>query len=135
MCGNLANSLGNIYCVGDEIFFDGTTWNRRNITLIPEQNMAPTPSAAQQEEYLNRLRTQIQTQTIQEIMQKMTEKCFKVNYSLSVLSLVSEPSSIKSNLIIHDKKKITLSESNLSLVRFALAKRVLTWTPASRLAL
>jgi histone H3/H4 len=41
--------------------------------------MAPTPSAAQQEEYLNRLRAQIQTQTIQEIMQKMTEKCFKVS--------------------------------------------------------
>jgi len=35
-------------------------------------------SAAQQEEYLNKLRQQIQAQTIQEIMQKMNEKCFKV---------------------------------------------------------
>lgn len=35
-------------------------------------------SAAQQEEYLNRLRQQIQAQTVQEIMNKMTEKCFKV---------------------------------------------------------
>lgn len=49
--------------------------------------MAPTPSAAQQEEYLNRLRTQIQTQTIQEIMQKMTEKCFKVSSPVIVSEL------------------------------------------------
>ena len=33
----------------------------------------------QQEEYLNRVRAQIQAQTIQEIMNKMTEKCFKVS--------------------------------------------------------
>jgi hypothetical protein len=35
-------------------------------------------SASQQEEYLSRLRQQIQAQTIQEIMNKMSEKCFKV---------------------------------------------------------
>lgn len=35
-------------------------------------------SAAQQEEYLNRLRSQVQMQTVQEMMNKMSEKCFKV---------------------------------------------------------
>eukprot|EP01033_Poteriospumella_lacustris_P017683 gene17683-12664_t len=34
-------------------------------------------SAAQQEEYLNRLRSQVQMQTVQEMMNKMSEKCFK----------------------------------------------------------
>jgi import inner membrane translocase subunit TIM13 len=33
-------------------------------------------SAAQQEEYLNRLRSQVQMQTLQEMMNKMSEKCF-----------------------------------------------------------
>ncbi len=40
--------------------------------------MAPGVTAAQQEEYLRRVREQVQAQTIQEIMGKMTEKCFKV---------------------------------------------------------
>lgn len=42
--------------------------------------MAPTatPTAAQQEEYLRRVREQIQQQTIQELIGKLNEKCFKV---------------------------------------------------------
>lgn len=41
-------------------------------------------SQQQQEQYLQNLRQQIQAQTIQEIMNKMGEKCFKViYYSLS----------------------------------------------------
>jgi hypothetical protein len=38
-------------------------------------------SQQQQEEYLNKLRQQIQAQTVQEIMNKMSEKCFKVRFS------------------------------------------------------
>jgi len=36
------------------------------------------PSAAQQEEYLKRLRAEMQAQMAQELMSKMTDSCFKV---------------------------------------------------------
>ncbi len=39
-----------------------------------------TPSAADQEKYLNQVRQQIQSQAIQEMMNKMSEKCFKVSW-------------------------------------------------------
>ncbi len=50
--------------------------------------MAPTPTAAQQEEYLRRVREQIQAQTIQEVMGKMTEKCFKVKKKNRIFFLI-----------------------------------------------
>lgn len=37
-------------------------------------------SPAQQQEYLNKVREQMQSQFIQEVMNKMSEKCFKVAY-------------------------------------------------------
>lgn len=40
--------------------------------------MSGQPTAAQQEQYLSKLRQQVQAQMMQEIMTKMTEKCFKV---------------------------------------------------------
>ena len=39
-------------------------------------------SAAQQQEYLNKLREQMQSQVVQEAMNKMSEKCFKVRFAL-----------------------------------------------------
>lgn len=36
------------------------------------------PTAAQQEEYLSRLRSEMQAQMAQELMSKMTDNCFKV---------------------------------------------------------
>eukprot|EP00601_Ochromonadales_sp_CCMP2298_P021754 CAMPEP_0173307374 /NCGR_PEP_ID=MMETSP1143-20121109/21120_1 /TAXON_ID=483371 /ORGANISM="non described non described, Strain CCMP2298" /LENGTH=115 /DNA_ID=CAMNT_0014248609 /DNA_START=118 /DNA_END=465 /DNA_ORIENTATION=- len=39
---------------------------------------APPPTPAQQEAYMTQLRQQVQTQMMQELMNKMTEKCFKV---------------------------------------------------------
>eukprot|EP01035_Chromulina_nebulosa_P023624 gene23624-30635_t len=35
-------------------------------------------TAAQQQEYLNKLREQMQSQVVQEVMNKMSEKCFKL---------------------------------------------------------
>lgn len=40
--------------------------------------MSGTITPAQQEAYLNKLRQQVQAQMMQEVMTKMTEKCFKV---------------------------------------------------------
>ena len=37
-------------------------------------------SGAQQQEYLNKLREQMQAQVVQEVMTKMSEKCFKVRF-------------------------------------------------------
>ena len=45
--------------------------------LQTEYRMA---SPAQQQEYLNKVREQMQSQFIQEVMNKMSEKCFKVAY-------------------------------------------------------
>jgi len=40
--------------------------------------MAGSLTPAQQEAYMNKLRQQVQAQMMQEVMTKMTEKCFKV---------------------------------------------------------
>ena len=41
--------------------------------------MSAQPTAAQQEAYLQRFRAEMQTQMAQELMNKMTESCFKVS--------------------------------------------------------
>jgi histone H3/H4 len=45
-------------------------------------------SSQQQEEYLNKLRQQIQAQTVQEIMNKMSEKCFKVRFCYDAVVII-----------------------------------------------
>jgi hypothetical protein len=49
--------------------------------------MSATPE--QQQAYLNQLRTQIQNQTMQEMMNKMSEKCFKVRFLIRLISVYS----------------------------------------------
>ena len=38
--------------------------------------MAQTPSIAQQEQYLNNLKAEVQTKMVQDLMSSMSEKCF-----------------------------------------------------------
>jgi len=47
---------------------------------------------AQQDEYLNKLRQQMQTQMTQEIMSKMSEKCFKVLFISFLYFYISKSS-------------------------------------------
>jgi hypothetical protein len=49
---------------------------------------APPPTPAQQEAYMTQLRQQVQTQMMQELMNKMTEKCFKVRKKFFALSFL-----------------------------------------------
>jgi hypothetical protein len=47
--------------------------------------MSGQPTAAQKEQYLQQVRQQVQATVMQEVMTKMTEKCFKVLPSFSVI--------------------------------------------------
>lgn len=73
-------------------------------------------SAAQQEEYLNKLRQQIQAQTIQEIMQKMNEKCFKVCVE-------------NISTCFCDNKLFCLNAINCKFYRCVLGRKEIVWTP------
>ncbi len=44
--------------------------------------MSGQPTPAQQEQYLNRLRAEVQQQMAQELINKMSESCFKVTIGL-----------------------------------------------------
>jgi hypothetical protein len=50
----------------------------RDYSILNRNMNQPTP--AQQEEYLQKVRQQMQATMMQEVMNKMSEKCFKVTY-------------------------------------------------------